>query len=73
MPLPMSGFDPYMPTDTVDETASYTDMQGPSSSINQLAGKATWSSSPTKSLIGLWLLALGLYWLIGWLFKGQRS
>lgn len=66
-------YSPYMPVDTVDETADYTEMQGPSSRINQLAGQSTWMSSPTKSLVGLWLLALGIYWLGGWFFRGQRS
>jgi hypothetical protein len=73
MTLPMSGFSPYMPTDTVDDTAGFTEMQGPSSRINQLAGQPTWASSPTKSLVALWLLVLVLYWVIGWLFRGQRS
>lgn len=66
-------FSPYMPVDTVDETADYTDMQGPSSSVNQLGGKASMMNSPTKSLIGLWLLALLAYWFCGWFFRGQRS
>lgn len=65
--------DPYMPVDTVDETASYTDMQGPSSRVNQLAGKATWTSSPTKALIALWALCMLLYWGMGWFFRGTRS
>lgn len=73
MPLPMSGYEPYMPTDTVDETASYTEMQGPSSAVNQLAGKPTWLSSPTKSLIALWILAVAAYWFVGWFFRGQRA
>ena len=74
MTLPFTmGQDPYMPVDTVDETASFTDMQGPSSRVNQLAGASTWSSSPTKALIALWALAMALYWLVGWFFRGQRS
>lgn len=71
--LLMAGFDPYMPVDTVDETASYTDMQGPSSRLNQMAGRSTWASSPTKSLILMWVAAMGLYWFIGWFFRGQRA
>lgn len=63
----------YMPVQSVDETANYTEMQGPSSSVNELAARESWSNSPTKSLIGLWLLALGLYWLAGFLFRGARS
>jgi hypothetical protein len=66
-------FSPYMPVDTVDETADMTDMQGPSSTINQLAGKATWASSPTKSLLVIWFGVLALYWFLGWFFRGQRS
>lgn len=73
MTLPMSGFDPYMPTQTVDETAQFTEMQGPSSRVNQMAGAATWTSSPTKALIGMWLLAMLLYWALGWFFRGQRG
>lgn len=71
--LPFSGYSPYMPVDTVDDTANMTDMQGPSSSINQLAGAATWRSSPTKSLIALWVLAVLVYYGVGVLFRGQRS
>lgn len=66
-------YSPYFPTETVDETADHTEMQGPSSAINQLAGRATWLNSPTKSLVGLWILALGLYWFVGWFFRGKRS
>lgn len=74
MTLPFTmGQDPYMPVDTVDETAAYTDMQGPSSTVNQLAGRASWASSPTKALIGLWILCMALYWGMGWLFRGQRG
>lgn len=71
--LPFSGFDPYMPVDDVDETASVTEMQGPSSSINQLAGRRSLASSPTKSLVALWFVVLAVYWFIGWFFRGQRS
>ena len=73
MPFTMGYQDPYMTTQTVDETASMTDMQGPSSSVNQLAGAATWTSSPTKALIGLWVLCMAAYWMMGWLFRGQRG
>lgn len=73
MGLNFSGFDPYMPVDSVDETASYTDMQGPSSARNQLGGKSTILTSPTKALVGLWFFVLAVYWLVGWFFHGQRS
>lgn len=71
--IPFSGFDPYTPVDTVDERASYDEMQGPSSGVNQLAGAKTWLSSPTKSLVLLWFAALGMYWLVGYVFRGQRA
>lgn len=74
MTLPFTmGQDPYMPVNTVDETAQMTDMQGPSSHVNQLAGASTWTSSPTKALIGLWVLSMIGYWIMGWLFRGQRG
>jgi hypothetical protein len=66
-------YSPYMPTDTVDESAAYTEMQGPSSMVNELAGRASWSSSPTKCLVGMWFVALAVYWFFGWLFRGQRA
>lgn len=59
--------------DSVDETANYTEMQGPSSTVNQLSGKAAWSQDATKSLIVVWVLALGLLWGLGIFFRGQRS
>lgn len=61
------------PVDTVDETADYTDMQGPSSSVNQLAGRMGFAQTPTGSLVLLWLVALAAYWGIGYFFRGQRS
>jgi hypothetical protein len=63
----------YMPVDQVDETADYTDMQGPSSTLNQLAGKVPWSQNPTMSLVVLWFVVLAAYWFVGWFFRGQRS
>ena len=66
-------YSPYFAPETVDETAQATEMQGPSSAINQLAGKATWLSSPTKSLAAMWFLVLIAYWFVGWFFRGQRS
>jgi hypothetical protein len=54
---------------TVDETATATEMQGPSSTVNEVAGKQGMKSSPTKSLIVLWVIALGLYWLFGAMFR----
>lgn len=66
-------YSPYMPVDQVDETASYTEMQGPSSSVNELAGRAGINANPTKALVALWFVALAAYFAIGWLFRGQRS
>jgi hypothetical protein len=63
----------YMPADQVDETAGNTEMQGPSSGLNQLAGKATWLNDPTKCLVGLWFVVLAVYWAVGYFFRGQRS
>lgn len=65
--------DPYMPTETVDESATMSDMQGPSSTINQLAGRASWRSSPTRCLVAAWFAALIAYWLTGVLFRGNRK
>jgi hypothetical protein len=62
-----------MPVQTVDETAAYTEMQGPSSGVNQLAGRGTLWTSPTKSLIALWVFVLILYWLLGALFRRFRA
>lgn len=59
--------------DTVDDGASVDEMQGPSSTVNQLAGRASWSASPTKSLVVLWFVALALLWLIGYVVRGRRS
>ena len=66
-------YDSYLPMDQVDDTASYTEMQGPSSGINQLTGPRSWLNSPTKALTVLWGVILGLYWLVGFIFRGSRS
>jgi len=63
----------YMPVETVDETADVTEMQGPSSTLNQMSGKSSIFASPTKSLIALWVLAIVMYWFIGWFFRGNRA
>lgn len=59
--------------DTVDETAQMSDMQGPSSGVNQLAGRTPFMGTPTKSLVALWFAALAAYWFLGWFFRGQRK
>ncbi len=59
--------------DTVDDAYDTQDMQGPSSTVNQVAGKTSWSSSPTKSLVMLWFVVLAIYWLLGYLFRGSRA
>lgn len=66
-------YDTYLPMDQVDDTASYTEMQGPSSAVNQLTGPASWLNSPTKALVMLWVVILGAYWLVGFVFRGARS
>lgn len=63
----------YQPVDTVDETAGFTDMQGQASAMNMMAGRGTWSQSPTKALVVLWFVVLALYWFLGWFFRGQRK
>lgn len=58
----------YMPVSAVNEQASVTDMMGEGSVHNQ-AQKSSWKSDPTKSLIGLWVMALLSYWLLGYFFR----
>lgn len=57
----------------IDESMTGAEMQGPSSTVNQMSGRKTWASSPTKAMVGLWFAVLALYWLLGWLFKGARG
>ena len=60
----------YMPIQTVDEVADYTDMQGGASQMNEAAAnKGSWRNSPTKSLVALWVFAMILYWLTGFFFR----
>ena len=60
----------YMPVDTVNEVADYTDMQGQASEMNaQMAAKGSWRQSPTKSLVALWFFVVLLYWLLGYFFR----
>jgi hypothetical protein len=63
----------YMPVDTVDETSAHTDMMGSSSVINQVNGQPGWKNSPTRSLVVMWFVVLGVYWFVGWFFRGQRK
>jgi len=60
--------DAYMPVSAVDEQARVTDMMGEGTVHNQ-ANKSTWKTDPTKSLVGLWLVALLTYWLLGYFFR----
>lgn len=71
MTAPLS-YPEFMPVVQVNETANMTEMQGASTSAN-LAGRPTWLSSPTKSLIGLWVVVLIVYWIVGFFFHGQRA
>ena len=66
-------YSPYMPVDQVDEGAQLTEMQGPSSTVNQLAGRVSFLSTPTGGLIGLWFVVLLVYWFVGWFFRGARN
>lgn len=66
-------FDTYRPTETVDELATATDMMGPESYANQKSAAAEWWHDPTKSLIALWVIALLLYWAMGYFFRGVRA
>jgi hypothetical protein len=56
----------------VDDTGgAEIEMQGPSSTVNQMVGKSGFSSSPTRALVVLWFVVLGIYWMLGWLFRGS--
>jgi len=59
----------YMPVDTVDESADFTDMQGQASALNMTQGKPKWFDSPTKSLVALWVFILLVYSLFGFFFR----
>jgi hypothetical protein len=60
----------YMPTQTVDEVAEYTDMQGQASAMNHgAANRGSWLNSPTKSLVALWFFVLLTYWLVAYFFR----
>lgn len=59
----------YMPMDTVDEVADYTDMMGQASIANQAKVKNGWRTDATKSLIALWLFIVLLYLLLMYFFR----
>ena len=60
----------YMPIDTVNEVADYTDMQGQASEMNHaMAGKGSWKQDPTKSLVALWVFCVLLYALLAYFFR----
>lgn len=60
----------YMPVQTVDEVADYTDMQGQASEMNgAVAARRSIRESPTKSLVALWFFVLLMYWLLGYFFR----
>lgn len=61
----------YMPADTVEEQASDTGMSG-YATIGNIRGVSLFSS-PSRSLVALWFLAVATYWAVGYFFKGQRS
>lgn len=67
-------YSPYdMPVDEVDDRAMMDGMQGPSSTVNQLAGRLPWSADPARCLVVLWFVVLFAYWAIGMFFRGQRK
>ena len=63
----------YTPYETVDEMADYTQMMGPASAQNQAMGNKGFFRTPTGSLVGLWIVALVLLWVIGSVFRGARQ
>lgn len=65
------GFQAYGISDESDSLSMGAEMQGPSSSVNQMVGKGSWTSSPTRSLVLLWFAVLFVYWMLGWLFRGK--
>jgi len=63
--------DPYNPVGQVDEQASVTDMlAGDPSVANQ---KKTVKNDPTRALIGLWLVVLFSYWILGYFFRRNNA
>jgi hypothetical protein len=56
----------------VEDATTGAEMQGPSSSVNQRAGRVPWNTSAAKSLAVLWFVCLGLYWALGALFRGVK-
>lgn len=56
----------------VDESMTGAEMQGPSSTVNQVAGRTPWNASAAKSLAVLWFALLGVYFILGYLFRGKR-
>ena len=66
----MWGTDDFV-TDTVDESSSMSDHSGAASTLNR--SKAGAGSTPTRALVMLWFILLAVYWLMGYVFKGQLS
>ncbi len=60
----------YMPVTTVDEVSDYTDMMGQASASNLAqSNKRAWTESPTRMLLCLWFVVIGLYFLLGYFFR----
>lgn len=59
----------YMPVETVDEVADYTDMQGQASMMNHRGQGPSWKNDPTRSLVWLWVVVVITYWLTGFFFR----
>lgn len=65
----------YMFVDTSDEGgAPVTDMTGNGTAVNQAVSAGLQSKlSPTRALVILWFVLLGLYWGLGYLFRRNLS
>lgn len=57
-------------TDTVDESSTMSDHSGAASVINRSRAN---NGTPTRALVMLWFILLGIYWLMAYVFKGQLS
>jgi hypothetical protein len=57
-------------TNIVEEGMDVNDHTGVVSASNQLASA---TGTPAKMLVFAWLFFLGLYWLLGYLFRGRTS
>lgn len=56
--------------DTSSDAMDPADHAGTGTMANRSIGM---QSTPTKALVIVWFLALGAYWLLGYLMRGDRS